>query len=258
MLKSLELSSRLKAAGIHFLISVLVVIVAGVVVLLWYPYPYRQISGAVDLLLLIFFVDVVLGPAITFFIFDRRKKRSELIFDMLVVVFIQVCAISYGLWSAYAARPVYLVFEIDRFRVVHASELDRNVPTAFSSAECNLILCEPYLIAVRQFKDEREKLNATMLALQGVSLAAQSNLWTSYKSSVSEVLGAAKPINGLIKEFPDKLDEVTRIAIDAGISSAEVLYLPLVGRREYWTILLSLKNGDVLGYVPVDGFEIDR
>ena len=43
-------------------------------------------------------------------------------YAIAVVALIQLVALGYGLWTVFIARPVHLVFEIDRFRVVHAIE----------------------------------------------------------------------------------------------------------------------------------------
>ena len=66
--------SRWKAAGIHLGLSVVVAI--GVVLLLyyvWYPQPFFDASGGKFLLMLLVGVDVVLGPLITWIIFDTKK-----------------------------------------------------------------------------------------------------------------------------------------------------------------------------------------
>ena len=71
---------RFKASGIHLGISLVLAVLAGALVFgLWYPYPYREISGGRELFLLLVSVDVVLGPLITLAIFDRRKPGRELI-----------------------------------------------------------------------------------------------------------------------------------------------------------------------------------
>jgi len=191
----------------------------------------------------------------TFVLFNSAKRKKELFFDIFVIVVIQISAMSYGLWSAYLGRPVHLVFEIDRFRVVHASELNESALSAFSSTKCEKFLCKPDLIAIRQFKSEQEKLDATMIALQGIPLAAQSNLWTSYESSISQVLSAAKPVNIFLKNYPDKIVDVSGIASDAGVSFAGIVCLPFAGRKGYWTILLDANNGDILGYISIDSFD---
>ena len=70
--------SKLRAFGIHLSLSLLVAALAAVVVFgVWYPYPYRDISGGRDLFLLIVGVDVVLGPLVTFTVFNPKKSRRE-------------------------------------------------------------------------------------------------------------------------------------------------------------------------------------
>jgi len=115
---------RLKAAAVHLCISLLVAGCAAWLVFgVWYPYPYREISGGRELFMLVVTVDVMLGPLITFIVFDRRKPRRELGRDLALVGLIQLAGLGYGLWTVHAARPVHLVFEIDRFRVIHAVDV---------------------------------------------------------------------------------------------------------------------------------------
>src|SRR5918993_3549413 len=108
-----EWGARGRAAGIHFGISLAVALVAGLLVFaLWYPYPYREISGGRDLFLLVVAVDVVLGPLITFAIFNRAKGWPHLRRDLAVVALLQLAGLGYGLWTVHLARPVHLVFEL--------------------------------------------------------------------------------------------------------------------------------------------------
>ena len=53
----------------------------------------------------------------------------------MVICTLQLVALGYGLWTMYLARPVYLVHEIDRFKVVTAADLAESdlssAPAAF-------------------------------------------------------------------------------------------------------------------------------
>ena len=158
---------RLRAAGIHFGISLVVAGLSALLVFaLWYPYPYREISGGRELFLIVVAVDVVLGPLLTFTIFNRAKPWRELRRDLAVVGLLQLAGLGYGLWTVAVARPVHLVFEIDRFRVVHAidvpEELMNNVPRDIEAMPWT----GPTLLSIRPFKDEKESFDATMVALR--------------------------------------------------------------------------------------------
>ena len=89
----------------------------------WYPYPYRELSGGRELLALVVAVDMVLGPLITLVICNAAKMRRDLVMDFTVIGLLQVAALTYGLWTVFAARPVHLVFEYSRMAVVHAVDI---------------------------------------------------------------------------------------------------------------------------------------
>ena len=100
---------RLRASGIHLGISLCIAALAAALVFwLWYPYPYREISGGRELFFLVVAVDVVMGPLITLTIFNRAKPRSELLMDFAVVALLQFAALGYGLWAVFAARSHFL------------------------------------------------------------------------------------------------------------------------------------------------------
>lgn len=119
--------ARLKAACIHFGISLLVALAAALLVfLVWYPYPYREISGGRELFMMVVAVDVVMGPLMTLTIFNLKKPMKERCRDLAIIGLLQLAALAYGLWTVSVARPVHLGYEIDRFRVVHAMTCLKN------------------------------------------------------------------------------------------------------------------------------------
>ena len=57
--------ARLKASGIHFGISLTIALMAALLVfVVWYPYPYREISGGRELFFIVVTVDVILARII--------------------------------------------------------------------------------------------------------------------------------------------------------------------------------------------------
>jgi hypothetical protein len=124
MFKPIELRNKAKAAGIHLSLSVLLILILGsIVFFVWYPWPYSEVCGGFDLLMLVGAVDVTLGPLLTFVVFDRQKTKVVLLRDLSVIGLLQVSALVYGMHAVYLARPVALVFEVNRFRVVSHAEV---------------------------------------------------------------------------------------------------------------------------------------
>jgi len=249
------LKERLRASGLHFCISAGVAGLAALLVFfLWYPTPYREVSGGRELFLILVTVDVILGPLITLTIFNRAKPWPVLRRDLAIVGLTQLVALGYGMWTVFIARPVHLVFEYDRFRVVHAVDvpvemLDRTPPGIRA-----LPISGPTLLALRPFRDANENLNATMAALNGLSLGAQPDLWQPYPEARLRVLQAAKPALTLKKRFPDRAAEIDKALARTGHPADSVAYLPMVGRKAFWTVLLDSLTADVLGFIPLDSY----
>lgn len=248
--------TRLKAAAIHLALSGLVAALAGLLVFaIWYPYPYREISGGRELFLLVVTVDVIMGPLITFAVFNRAKPRKELRRDLAVVALLQLAALCYGLWTVNLARPVHMVFEYDRFRVVHQVEIPEELVGRAPAGIAIAPALGPTLLTLRPLKDGQEHLEYTMGALQGLQLSARPDLWQTYDAGRQQVLQAAKPVSQLKSRFPQRAAEIDAILQRAGRVAAQASYLPLVARKaEGWTVLLDAGTADVIGYLPLDSF----
>ena len=247
---------RLRAAAIHLGLSALLAALAAVLVFaLWYPWPYRELSGGRDLFLLVVAVDVVLGPLITFAIFDRAKSRAGLRRDLAVVVALQLAGLLYGLWTVQLARPVHMVFEFDRFRVVHRSDVPQDLEGAAPAGIEVAPWTGPTLLAVRPFHSEQEKFEATTAALQGIALASRPDLWQAYADAMPRVLEAAHPLAQLKSRFAARSAEIDAAVREAQRSEADVAWLPVVGRKaQAWTVLLDKRTAAVLAYLPLDSF----
>ena len=251
----LNLKERLRASGVHLGLSCGVAIAAAAMVFgLWYPYPYREISGGRELFLIVVAVDILIGPLITFAIFDRVKPWQELRRDLAVVGLLQLLALGYGLWTVYVARPVHLVFEIDRFRVIHAIEVPEDLVGKQPAGIDPLPLMGPTLLSVRPFRDSSERMEATLAALQGAPLGARPDLWQPYPAAHAEVLKAAKPFSQLRSRFPAHDVELDALVRRIGRSEASLGFLPLAGRKMFWTVVLDMRTAEVLGYLPLDSF----
>lgn len=255
---SASLKSRLLAAGIHLTLSLMVAaLAAGLVFALWYPYPYREISGGRELFFIVVTVDVIMGPLLTLAVFNRSKPVSELRRDLVVIGLLQVAALAYGLWAVSVARPVYLAFELDRFRVVHAVDIPEEEMDLASPELRRLPWTGPVLLSVRSFRSQQESADATLAALQGFPLGARPSLWQSYEKAKPQILNAAKPLSDLKNRFPAEagaIDAALKSALAGGNTNRSIGYVPMNGRDKFWTVLLDLQTTEVIAFVPIDSF----
>ena len=248
-------ADRLKASAIHLALSLAIAALAALLVFgIWYPYPYREISGGRELFLLVVTVDVILGPLITLAIFSRTKAWPVLRRDLAVVALIQVAALGYGIWTVFVARPVHMVFEYDRFRAVHAIEVPLELLDQAPRSLEAMPIMGPTLLSLRPFKDATEKMETTVAALQGVSLSSRPELWQPYALAIPDILKTAKPVALLKSRFASQANEIDRVLASKGRTAQDVVYLPMIGRKSFWTVFLDPVTAEVLAYMPVDSF----
>ncbi|MCW5223265.1 pilus assembly protein [Verminephrobacter aporrectodeae subsp. tuberculatae] len=246
---------RLRASGIHFGISLGMAALAALLVFgLWYPYPYREISGGRALFLLVVAVDIVIGPLITLTIFNRAKPRRELLMDFTVIGALQCAALGYGLWTVFVARPVHLVFEYSLFRVVHAVDVDPALLAQAPATLRELPLTGPSAISLRPFRNAQEQFDLTMQALNGVPLAVRSELWQPYEAAAAEIVKVSKPAADLKTRFPAHASQIDAAVAATGRPIENLRYLPLVGRQKAWTALIDPANARPMGFFPLDSF----
>jgi len=113
--------SRLRAASIHFGISVaIIVVLAGLMVFVWYPDFFFYTDGGAEGMRLIVLVGLVLGPVLTFIVF--KSGKPSLRFDLTVIAFIQTAALTAGTYVVWSERPLALVLVDGHFESLSADD----------------------------------------------------------------------------------------------------------------------------------------
>lgn len=248
----IDFRRRARAAGIHLLISGGIAALAAALVFgLWFPGIYRRVAGGQDLFMLVTSVDMVLGPLLTFAVFNLKKGWPHLKRDLAVIGLIQLAALVYGLHTVYIARPVAMIFEVDRFRVISAVDVHMPELSLAPEGYRELPLTGPWLLGARPVRPE-ENTDAVLLGVAGVDVGQRPRFWQPYELSRAAAVARSRSVQLLIDKYPAEKQRIEAVATAGGSSLAEARFLPLVARGD-WIVLLSAK-GDVKGYVPVDGF----
>lgn len=199
-------------------------------------------------------IDVVLGPFLTIVVARPNKPRSELQRDIRTIVLLQLVALSYGMYTIALARPVHLVFEIDRFRVVSAADLDAGHLASAPVAYRNLPWTGPTIIAARKSATQEEMLRSLDLGLQGMDISMQPERWEEYAANTDAVLTRARRATLLVERYPHISRELQQIANGNGIPAEEVLFLPLQSRFNSAVALIAPRDAKVIGFLNVEGF----
>lgn len=252
----LDWRSRFVAAAIHLSCSLAVAALAATLVFtLWYPWPYRIVSGGTELFALLVSVDTVLGPLITFAVFDQRKPPVSLKRDLLVVVLLQLGALVYGLHTTFIARPVVLALEGERFRVTKAVEVEASELPEAPEPLRRLPLDGPRTVRAFVPTEGDAKFDAMAKGLGGVDVGMQPKLWRVWDAQGRrEALDAARPLAALIARQKSRTPELEDSLARTGRPVDSMVYLPLLAHRTDWVVLLDARSGDIVGFAPLDGF----
>ncbi|HMN92024.1 MAG TPA: TfpX/TfpZ family type IV pilin accessory protein [Hydrogenophaga sp.] len=252
-----RLRSASRAALKHLLICLLVAAaVAALVFGLWYPSPYGEMSGGQGLFWLIVVVDVVCGPLLTLVIYNPRKPRAELVRDIGLVVLIQLAALGYGLHSLLQARPVWLAYEKDLFRVVSLPDL---MPGTLEQAPPDLqalSLLGPKPLGVRLAQGtDADFLQNVQQSLAGNHPAFRPDRWVPYAEQAGQAAAAARPLAELQSRYPDQSALIDQALRRSGRAADALGFLPLATEHPTdWVVLLDRSTGEPVGYLPLDGW----
>lgn len=65
---------------------------------------------------------------------------------------------------------------------------------------------------------------------------------------------AAKPAAELKDRFPLQASAIEAAIAQSGHAPESLAYLPMVGRKSFWTVLLDPATADVVAFMPLDSF----
>lgn len=243
--------NRWQASGLHLLISAAIAAVALLVLLkVWYPPPLFRAEGGHDLLFILVAVDVVIGPLITLVIFKAGKPGLR--FDLSIIALLQACALAYGCYVMFQARPVFVALVIDQFETVRANDLDAaDVAQAQHQAFRSLSLTGPTFAAV--------ELPANMAALKTIMAETQKSgkavqhlpkYYVPYANHREKALAQSRPVEDLRKRDAAQAALLEKAIADTGYQTSGLNFLPLQTRRGWGAVLIDAKSGDIVKLLP--------
>ncbi len=246
--------SRWKAAAFHLGISATAgTLVVSTMLLVWYPGPFFTAMGGADLAMMIIGVDVVLGPLVTLIIFSPAKRVALLRMDLAIIGTLQAAALAYGIYVVAEARPVYMVYTIDRFDVVAANDLRDEELARVSRPEFRGVPWgRPRTVAVVKPTEPDEQLRVMMSALAGADLQTFPQYYVPYEGQAPSALKRSRPLADLRRRHPEHAAHIDEVVEGLGRREADTRYLPLRARSRDYSVLLDAGDGTVVGFVNVN------
>lgn len=241
----------------HMLASAIVAgLAAALVFLVWYPGPYKELSGGSQLFLIVIAIDLICGPLLTTVLFNPSKAKFELAIDLSLVVLVQLGALGYGLHTVALARPVYLAFELDRYRVIAEADVNKQKLSEAPRLLRSFSYLGPKMLGVRVARSgDADYLQELEKSVNGQDSSFRPERWVLYETQVAQVLAKVKPMQELARKYPQRGDELFRLTAATGLPETQVGWLPINARYSMaWVALIDRSNADVVGFAPFDGF----
>lgn len=239
-----KLIPKLKATSIHLLISLLIfAVILYVIIFDWYPEPFFTAQGGWQGIRLMAFVDLVLGPSLTFIVFNHLKPRKEIVSDLSIIAVVQIAALIWGGYTVYTQRPIALVFWTGAFYTVTGEDysvqgIDNPDFSRYSSHIPPLIFSRPLLtqMELKSFK----KLTA-----KSIPIYAHVDLYESIEDNLKDVFFNQVDIKEVISKnavMKARLNQIIHGDIDA--------YKYVALKAKYQNMILVMdENGHIVGEV---------
>lgn len=245
------MKERFTAFLIHLAISCSFAAAAMVVVFfIWYPSPLHTAVGVTRIYLILLAVDISLGPLLTLIIYKKGKKYLKL--DLAIIAFMQLAALSYGMKTVFDGRPAFVVFNIDRFDVTRAYDI--NVDSA-ERAEKNgnqaakISWLGPKWVGAIASKDNKRNQEIMFSAVKGGADWPQlPELFVSLADVKKQMLERAKPLAELSKLHQDNPGVIEQLA---KWKAGSVKWLALRGPVKSQVVLIDSMTADVVQVLDI-------
>ena len=237
--------TRFKAAAIHLLLSTFIVATVFIIMyFLWYPKGYFTIMGGKALIALIGGVDIFLGPLLTFVVFKAGKKSLK--FDLFCIGLAQIAALSYGVYVMFEARPVFTVFNKDRFRIAAVVDITAEELAKAKKLEWRqLSATGPKLVGI-SIPDKSNKEEWMFAMSAGPIASSFPRLYDEYSNHRDEIVKAGKPLAGLAVISTENKQAVDEFVSNSNRPGTDFLYLPIASELAEMSAIVDAKTGDFI------------
>ncbi|MBI2780048.1 MAG: hypothetical protein HYX62_09765 [Gammaproteobacteria bacterium] len=243
------LPAKLRAASIHMGISAAVFLVFLYLILVeWYPPPFFSTDGGWKGVQIMVLVDIVLGPMLTFIIFNPRKSRKEIMLDLSIIAVFQLGALAWGGYTVYNQRPIAAVEWEGTLRPLtieplHVQGKDLGDLQQFGTGPHPVIHAEPPRNA--------EQVGKMMELTLNKDIAGEQQFWLfrPFKGSFEESKRHSLNISAVAGSNAEIRRELDKILSREGAKKAEdFIYFKFTGR--YKDAIFVFNNaGDQVGAI---------
>jgi hypothetical protein len=249
------MKNRLIAFSTHIIASIVISLIAFLIVFfVWYPAPLDHAFNVSSVFFLLLVVNIIVGPILTFLVYQPKKK--SLVFDLSVIVLLQIAAFGYGLHAIFQGRPAFVVFNQDRFEAIRTPDISlesKKIALANGNKLAVASWTRPRWVAATRAKDSNRSNEILFSALRGGPDWPQlPELYTPLIEESPRMLEKAKSLQVLKTVYQEhglNLPDQLEIYL-----TAKVRWLPLVGKIKNMIVLIDAQSGNTIAVLDVDPY----
>lgn len=255
-----------KAFIYHFIFSFL--LIGGLsffIVSLWYPDIWASELGGYKLVVMMLLLDLGVGPLCVGLSYKPHKTKKANFFDITVITLCQLAFFSWGAWTVSISRPVYIVFDTDRFEMTVDQDIDRTkLPE--SGMFSTLSLLRGVQMAVVDLEttvpDEKERIEVSNETLFGMDPSKMPKYYAPYEgSNIQKVLKMAKGYeyftkNTEAKSLADGIIQKHKITEDQFKWLPIHYFSPQDQSQLFMTVVIDSQTAEIIDYILLDPYEI--
>jgi len=235
------MSARIKFFIKHLSASFIVaLLVLGWIFTVWYPAPLAKATGVTHIVLLMLAIDVIVGPILGLIVYKVNKKTLK--FDLLVIILLQISALSYGIYSLSEGRPVWMAFNGNRFELIRNNELlDVSIDNHVDNEYYHPSLLGPKYVAVKIAEDQLEREKNMFEELQGgISLAQRPERYVAIAEANRRIIETVEGVSDL-KNYNS--EQAVDSILDSYPNASS--YLALKANEVDMTVLLDAEGNTI-------------
>lgn len=240
------MSERTKFFLSHLLLSFFVaLLIVGLVFFTWYPSPLATAVGVTHIFLMLLVIDVILGPFLGLLVYKKGKKTLK--FDLVVIILIQIVALCYGVYNIEQGRPVWLVYNVDRFELVRKNELvDTNIQQAKPQFQKTSWFMPQYVAT--EFAKGTQQRNDEIFAevFSGISISQRPERYVELTQAKTQIQQRALPLKEL--ERYNSKTEVEKTLVKYPNTKA---WLPLKANATDMVVLINKETAEIIKIVDL-------
>ncbi|WP_139336465.1 hypothetical protein [Pseudoalteromonas sp. SK20] len=232
----------------HILISfLLITLLYFIVIPLWYPSDLSRVSASSKIFKILVSIEVGLFIGLILLLFIGRNNSGK---EVLIIYFIffslQVGAAFIGIKTLYEAKPMYIVYEFDRFRIVRPIDIFWGK----ENKEYNFFTGPQFYSAKEYPSSDIRLLKSIKDSIDGFYPSFKKERLIPYEGSKTDIINNS---NRLVTLSDRKLKKVIELLGEINIDTLG--YYPLVSHfSDEWIIIISLSDAKVLGYLHINGW----